>query len=515
MENFKNQTKESYLALIEQNGEMFWRLEFEIPISVKLPIEEQFKLLNQYSFIAFCNDAAARRCGFSRKEELFGKKITELSLFSKLFSEQIFRIFIESGYKLNDVEFCDKAVNGEVEFFLNNLLGFSENESLNSLWITLRDITEVKRSWQSQKIDALGRLAGGIAHDFNNFLAVIMLHTDMLNLQLPADSPVHPRLEEIKAVTDNAAGMIRQLLAVSRRQSLHPEPVVLNQSLNEFSGILPSIIGENIQVEFNLQSDLGVCFVDKRQIIQILINLANNAKTAMTNGGILKISTANIVLEKELSRHKSQPSGSYVQITFADNGGGIDEKTMEFIFDPFFTTKGSGKGLGLGLAAVYGIIKQSNGFIWVETQINGGTIFKIEFPRIDQTTPIKKTKVDFSMPSGDETILLVDDDKMVCNFIGEILKMLGYQVIEKNDGAAALEFAQSFEAPIHLLLTDFQMEPMNGREVSEKLSILHPETRLLYMSGDIVDDVPGQVHFLGKPFSQSELALKVREVLNL
>ncbi|HRH45203.1 MAG TPA: ATP-binding protein [Pyrinomonadaceae bacterium] len=515
MENLENQTEGSYLGVVEQNGEVFWRLEFVNPISVKLPFEEQVKLLYQSSFIAYCNDLAARKCGFSSKEELIGKRVSELPFFSKLFNEQICRIFIESDYKLNNIEFCDKAANGEAEFFLNNLFGCLENDNLNCLWVTLRDITEVKWSWQSQKIDALGRLAGGIAHDFNNFLAVIMLHTDMLNLQLPTDSPVQSRISEIKAVTDDAAGMIRQLLAVSRRQSLHSEPVVLNQAVNEFSGILPSIIGEDIRVEFDLQPDLGVCFVDKSQIIQTLINLATNAKKAMTNGGTIRISTANIVLEKEFSKHKSQPSGSYVQITFADNGGGIEEKTMEFIFDPFFTTKGTGKGVGLGLAAIYGFIKQSNGFIWVESQVNTGTTFKIEFPRIDQAEPIKKNKEDFSMPVGDETILLVDDDKLVCNFIAEILKMLGYQVFEMNDGAAALEFAKSFNAPIHLLLTDFQMEPMNGREVSEKITLLHPETKVLFMSGDLVDEDSVHVHFLGKPFSQSELALKVNEVLNL
>jgi two-component system, cell cycle sensor histidine kinase and response regulator CckA len=373
---------------------------------------------------------------------------------------------------------------------------------------------------QASKIEAIGRLAGGIAHDFNNFLAVIMLHVDMLQLQLPPDSPLLFRVNEIKTVTNNAAGMVRQLLAFSRKQTLQPHPVVLNQIVKEFSKILRSLVGAQIEMQVDLAPDLGVAFVDQNQVTQVLMNLAVNARDALPDGGVIKIETCNIHLEEtDATRHKAQPSGAYIQLQFSDNGTGMSEATKAKIFEPFFTTKEAGKGTGLGLATVYGIVKQSDGFIWVDSEPGAGTSFRINFPRVDQTPAAVKPETVVPIPRGSETILIVEDEEQVRRAAVEVLNVLGYQVFEAGNGNQAIQLAEIYTQPIDLLLTDVVMPKMNGKELSQRIKTLHPETVVLFMSGytdDIIEHhgiLEENINFIGKPFSPATLALKVREVL--
>lgn len=373
---------------------------------------------------------------------------------------------------------------------------------------------------QSSKIEAIGRLAGGIAHDFNNFLAVIMLHTEMLQIQLPPDSPLRYRVNEIKAVTDNAAAMVRQLLAFSRKQTLQPHPIVLNRVVNEFSKILRSLIGEQIELKISLDKDLGIAFVDQNQMMQVLMNLAVNARDALPHGGIIEIETSNIFLSSEADRHPAQPAGKYVQMKISDNGIGMDEETRARIFEPFFTTKEAGKGTGLGLATVYGIVKQSDGFIWVDSRIGEGASFKIHFPRIDQIPAAVKAEETVSIPHGSETILIVEDEEQVRRAAVEVLNVLGYQVFEAANGTQALQLAEIYKKPVDLLLTDVVMPKMNGKELAQKFLELHPEAAVLFMSG-YTDDIIAhhgildeEINFIGKPFSPSDLAVKVREALS-
>ena len=374
---------------------------------------------------------------------------------------------------------------------------------------------------QSQKIEAVGRLAGGIAHDFNNFLAVIMLHVDMLNLQLPVNSPLRYRIDEIKSVTNNAAGMVKQLLAFGRKQTLQPHPIVLNQVVKEFIEVLRPLVGADIEIKLDLETDLGICFVDQNQIFQVLMNLAVNARDAMPNGGILKIKTSNISFKKnDAAKPKVQPSGEYIELTVTDNGVGMDADVQSQIFEPFFTTKEVGKGTGLGLATVYGIVKQSKGFIWAESQEYEGTSFKIQLPRIDQPVAIAKPETLITMPGGNETILLVEDEEPLRRATLEILTILGYQVFEAGNAAQAIQLTQLYKDKIHLLLTDVVMPKTNGKEVAEKIKILHPETAILFMSGyndDIIAHhgiLEDNVNFIGKPFFPNTLAAKIREVLD-
>ncbi len=265
----------------------------------------------------------------------------------------------------------------------------------NCRQILIYDVTERKRTeqalllsdervWQNHKYDALGKLAGGVAHDFNNFLAVIMLQTDMLGLQLPADSPHHHRVNEIKAVVNNAVEIVRQLLAFGRKQPMNSDLVNLNRVVTEFSKKLPALIGENIETKIDLNPQLGVCFIDCKQMENVLLNLIRNAVEAMPDGGIIEIKTTNIILDESTVHHKAQPTGSYVQISIADNGEGMNAEVLEHLFEPFFSTKKSDMSAGLGLATVYGIVKQSRGFIWVESEISRGTTFIVQFPNVEQ-----------------------------------------------------------------------------------------------------------------------------------
>lgn len=379
-------------------------------------------------------------------------------------------------------------------------------------------LTEERR-WQTQKIEALERLAGGIAHDFNNLLAVILLQTEMMNLQLAPSHPAIRRVEEIKAVANDAAGIIRQLLAFGRKQPMSPVPVVLNQVIEKFGRDLSSHLGKQIRPVLILDPYLGICLVDPNQIAQALLFLSVNAKDAMPNGGILTIETANIVVDQNIS-HKSQPGGRYVQITVSDNGVGMDARTEDHIFEPFFSTKESDKGAGLSLAAVYGIVKQLGGFIWVESQIGLGTRFKIQFPRIDEpVVDVLPVKTGELTARGNETILLVDDDRSVRRIAAEILRVSGYEVLEATSGMEALEIAQGYPGPIDLLLTDYSMPQMNGGVTADGVRKLHPETVVIFMSGSTghllpnADESDESIKFLAKPFSSSSLTLKIREVL--
>jgi two-component system, cell cycle sensor histidine kinase and response regulator CckA len=374
-----------------------------------------------------------------------------------------------------------------------------------------------RRRSQAQKFDALGRLAGGIAHDFNNFLAVIMLQIDMLNLQLAADSPLRHRVNEIKAVSANAAGIVRQLMAFGRKQPMSPAPVVLNNAIREVGKALAPIVGDGIGIEFDLAPELGVCFVDQNQIAQILMNLGMNAKEAMPNGGHIRIKSENLELTKPAAKKKQSP-GAYIQITISDNGGGMGPETADHIFEPFFSTRETDKGAGLGLASVYGTVKQSKGYIWVESELGRGTTFTIQFPRVDQPqTKRPEVEPDFeddSMPEGSETILLVDDDDGVRRLTASVLNMCGYDVLEASGGAEAIAIARTAAKTVHLLLTDYYMPGMDGKALVEEIKKIHPETIALFMSGETPEAMDEGVHFQAKPFTPSQLTIKIRRILD-
>ena len=374
---------------------------------------------------------------------------------------------------------------------------------------------------QSQKLEAIGRLAGGIAHDFNNQLAIILGYSDMLLDLLDANDPSRNRLGMIKEAATRAASLTRQLLAFSRKQVLEPCVLDLNSAVTELTKMLRPLIGEDIELALALDPALGSVKVDPTQIDQIIMNLAVNARDAMPEGGRLTIGTANVELDEGYSsEHVSVQPGPYAMLSITDTGIGMERETQTHIFEPFFTTKESGKGTGLGLATVYGIVKQSEGYIWVYSELGRGTTFKIYFPRVDEAAlATALPKVSSADLTGWETVLVAEDEAILRELAGEFLVSAGYTVLDAPDGAQALEACERHPGPIHLLMTDAVMPRMSGAELARRIQTLRPDTKVLYVSGYADDAVfrngllePGAA-FLQKPFSKETLLLKLREIL--
>jgi PAS domain S-box-containing protein len=374
---------------------------------------------------------------------------------------------------------------------------------------------------QSQKMEAVGQLAGGVAHDFNNLLTAITGYSDLALRQLDQNSPVRPRIEEIKKAGERAASLTRQLLAFSRKQILQPKVLDLNVVIPEMDKMLRRLIGEDIVLQTVLDTSLGQVKADPGQIEQILMNLAINARDAMPQGGHLTIETKNVYLDRtQVNRRDVVRPGHYVMVSVSDNGCGMDSETQSRIFEPFFTTKEVGKGTGLGLSTVYGIVKQSEGSIWVYSEVGRGTTFKIYLPRVDEVVETQQGADRLSAPRGHETVLLVEDEEIVRTLSMEILEQYGYAVIAASNGEEGLRICKEYEGQIDLMITDVVMPHMSGRELAAHVAVLRPDTQVLYMSG-FTDDaifrhglIDEDVSFLQKPFSPDSLALKAREVLD-
>jgi len=376
---------------------------------------------------------------------------------------------------------------------------------------------------QSQKMDAIGQLAGGVAHDFNNLLTAICGHSELTLKRLAPDDALRRPLEQIRKSGERAAALTRQLLAFSRKQILQPKIIDLNQIVVDMNKMLQRLIGEDIDLLMGLAADLGKVKADPNQIEQILLNLSINARDAMPMGGRLTIETSNVDLSEEFSHdHVSVRPGQYVMLAVSDNGCGMDAETQAHIFEPFFTTKEVGKGTGLGLATVYGIVKQSEGTIWLYSEVGRGAAFKIYLPCAEVTA--KEVEVhadDHESSQGTETVLLVEDEEVVREMATEILLDAGYHVLEAKHGPEALILARRHSGEIHLMLTDVVMPQMSGRELAEQLTPFRPDMKVLYMSGYTDDAI---VHhgvldegtaFIGKPFTPAALTRKVREVLDV
>jgi PAS domain S-box-containing protein len=377
---------------------------------------------------------------------------------------------------------------------------------------------------QSQKMEAVGRLAGGIAHDFNNLLMVISGYSEFLLERLGTDPALRGPAQEIASAAGRATSLTRQLLAFSRKQMLAPKILDLNGVVTENLKMLTRVIGEDIDLVMVPAEGLGAVRADAGQIEQVIMNLAVNARDAMPAGGKLTLETSNVSLDEEYARfHAPLRPGNYVMLAISDTGAGMDSETQSHIFEPFFTTKGP-KGTGLGLSTVYGIVKQSGGYIWVFSEQGKGTTFKIYLPRVAEAaeTPVQAVvpAESASVEPGTETILLVEDEANLRYLARQFLEKQGYRVIEAADGAVAMQIVVAHEGTIHLLLTDVIMPGMNGRELAQRISEIRPNVKILYMSG-YTENVIGRngtldagVRLLQKPFSLHNLKNKVREVLD-
>jgi nitrogen-specific signal transduction histidine kinase len=388
-----------------------------------------------------------------------------------------------------------------------------------------KDVTESKRLEQqmqgAQRMESIGRLAGGVAHDFNNMLGVIIGYSELLQERLPLTDPSRKNVDEIKRAAQRSATLTRQLLAFSRQQILDPRVLNLNSVLDNVSSMLRRMIGDDVQLVLLPEASLGSVKADPSQVEQILMNLAVNARDAMVGGGKLIIETANAELDETyLHTHPSAASGPYVLVSVSDTGHGISPKDMPHIFEPFFTTKGPGKGTGLGLSTVYGIVKQSGGYIWVYSEEGKGTTFKVYLPRIHgPAAQLEQPSAAAGVGGGTETILLVEDEESLRELTRSLLASGGYSVLEAADATIALAIALNHKGKIDLLLTDVVMPGMNGCELEQKLKASRPDLKTAYMSGYADEMIarhgvlsPG-VDLLPKPFTRNSLFSKMRSVL--
>ncbi len=434
-----------------------------------------------------------------------------------------------------------KPLSGEYGFYEGF---YSATTSNAKLWISMQtaplrditgkvvggigiveDVTEKKlleqQLFQSQKLEAVGRLAGGIAHDFNNLLTLIMLHCEMILKELEEDSDVSASIKEIYDSAQRASNLTAQLLSFARRQVIEPVVFNVNTLIKGINKMLKSLMTEKIHIETILDENIYPVKVDPAQLEHAIINLAINAKDAMPDGGKLIIETQNVFLDENYARtHSEVVPGRYVLIAVSDTGVGMDEEIKSKIFEPFFTTKKEGKGTGLGLASVYGFIKQSGGHIWVYSEPGKGTTFKIYLPA--HMEAVEETKIPKEEPEkldGTETILLAEDEPSILDLIVKILTSYGYRVIPARDGIDALEKAEKFEGRIDLLVTDLVMPRLGGKELYERLKQIRPETKVLFISG-YTDNViihnfivKEGINFLQKPFRPMALLKKIRQVL--
>ncbi len=396
--------------------------------------------------------------------------------------------------------------------------------TINGIVFNARDITEGRRLEeqlrQAQKMEAVGRLAGGVAHDFNNLLTAILGYCNLALDDMAPNDVSRRDLEEIKDAGERAATLTRQLLAFSRRQMLQPEPVDLNGLVQQTQKMLTRILGEDIELSIELAADLPLVTADPASVEQIIVSLAMNARDAMPEGGHLVLETAVVELDGSYAdSHATVLPGPYVMLAVSDTGEGMDAATRSRVFEPFFTTKAQGKGSGLGLATVYGIVKQSGGYIWVYSEPAHGTVFKVYLPIVSAPIMAARELKQIEPPRASETILLVEDEEAVRALTGEVLRRQGYEVIEAEHGKQALELVQRLSAEIHLLLTDIVMPYMNGRDLAEQISSLRPRTKVLFMSGytdhaAVHRELSAGAPFLQKPFTPDALARKVRGLLD-
>ena len=399
---------------------------------------------------------------------------------------------------------------GTVQDITENKLIEEENKKLQAKFV------------QAQKMESVGRLAGGVAHDFNNMLCVILGHLDIALDEIDATKPLHGTLLEVQNAAQRSASLTRQLLAFARQQPIAPKVIDLNRIISRMLKMLSRLIGEDIELAWIPSSDLGWIKIDPSQVDQILANLCVNARDAIEGVGKITIETKNASFDDTYcADHPGFLPGAYIMLAVSDNGCGMDQKVLSKLFDPFFTTKELGKGTGLGLATIYGIVKQNNGFINVYSEPGKGTTFRIYLSRYDGDAKEDHSEdVKHEFEGGTETVLLVEDEIMILNFCSKMLKKFGYQVLAANTPTEALELAETHKGTIDLLITDVVMMEMSGSDLAAQLETTFPGIKTLYMSGYTANVIAHHgllnegIVFLQKPFSGNELAIKIRKALN-
>jgi PAS domain S-box-containing protein len=475
--------------------------------------------------IRFCNPAFAKIFGFATVKDVLESQ----SNIHDLLKEPVdrYKVMLDKNEAGVDREFEFPRRNGEIAKAIGKINGiFNEHRQLVESRGYLFDITEHKKLEEqlrgAMRMEAVGRLAGGIAHDFNNILTVINGYCELLLRQQDPVQAGRDQLEQIKNAGERAAALISQLLAFSRKQIVKPKIINLNTIVQNLETMLKRLIGENIQFETKLEPSLGNIKIDPAQLEQVIMNLVVNARDAMPVGGRLLIETRNRVVDEQYARmHAPQNPGSYVMLLVKDTGTGMDREIVAHIFEPFFTTKEKGKGTGLGLSTLYGIVKQSDGFVWVESIPRQGSTFRIYFPVHDQQIDAEESgQQQKKLLQGDETVLIVEDDNAVRDLTRSFLQHYGYTVFTAESGNQALQLCRRLTQKLDLAIIDVIMPGLSCKELSASIAAHFPQIKILFISGYTDEAITQQgvlepdVAFLQKPFSIEVLGQKVRQVLD-
>jgi PAS domain S-box-containing protein len=458
--------------------------------------------------------------GFTR-EEVLGRPSAEFGWIEPETRQLIQEEMREHG-RISGLEVKCRAKDGRklVMLYHGELIHTGDNLCLLSIALDITDHRRLEAQFrQAQKMESIGRLAGGVAHDFNNMLAVIMGFAELSKASMPRDGQLRKNLDQIFKAAKNSIELTRQLLTFSRKEIISPRAVNMNELIHETEKNLLRLIGEDIRLSFNPSEVIWTTNLDPFQLDQILINLAVNARDAMPNGGELRIGTENLKMDEAACQYKIDATpGEYVRLSFSDSGTGMDKRTMENIFEPFFSTKEPGKGTGLGLATVYGIVTQNGGFIDVQSKVGRGTTFHIYFPRLMGEADNPRES-DLSALKGSGTVLLVEDEEIVRHMATKILKKIGYRVINVETPRAAIALCENRKKKIDLILTDVVMPEMNGCEMIERISAIRPGIKVLFMTGYSADLVAQRgiceenMYLIQKPFDMASLNNKIKEIL--
>jgi PAS domain S-box-containing protein len=470
-----------------------------------------------------CNDAFARMLGCASRDEVMGRQAWEFYR-DRESREQVLDL-LQAGGSVTNQEIAVKRADGRAAVLLESATLIDTGDAPPVIEGTVLDITrqrELEDQYrQAQRLESIGLLAGGVAHDFNNSLTAISGYAELSLASLPEDDPGAPMLREIQKASQHAASLTRQLLAFSRRQHLQPEIININVIISDIRGLLRRVIGEDVALETHLDPLLANVRADPGQVQQVIMNLAVNARDAMPAGGRLTITTTNVFIPEGGREDAGGVAGAVVRLAVTDTGHGIDPQVQSRAFEPFFTTKERGRGTGLGLSTVYGIVKQSGGHVRLRSQPGRGTTFEVDLPSVigHATTPTAPTAAEASALRGAETVLVVEDQDDVRRVVVESLEHYGYRVLEADRGEAAIGLCRTFSGTIDLLLADVVMPGMPGPAVAEQCTRVRPTLKTLFMSG-YTDNVlqreltaDQSARYIQKPFTPAQLAAKVRAVL--